>query len=107
MYAKVLLKSQLKLRVSVEYDHWVARLNYRVHLDQQNVENIDDVEKVENVENVENVKNVKNEMWNVENVEHDHWVSSLNYRVYLDEQISTKCKLEISINFDQLQFQKS
>ena len=66
MYAKVLLESQLKLGVSVEHNHWVSRLNYRVHLDGHNVENIDNVEEVENVQNVENVKNVKNEMSNVE-----------------------------------------
>ena len=63
MYAKVLLESQLKLGVSVEHNHWVSRLNYRVHLDGHNVEYIDNVE---DVENVENVKNVENEMSNVE-----------------------------------------
>ena len=36
MDAKVLLKSQLKLGIPVEDDHWMSRLNYRVHLDEEN-----------------------------------------------------------------------
>ena len=36
MDAKVLLKSQLELRVPVEHDHWVPSLNYRVHLEEEN-----------------------------------------------------------------------
>ena len=38
MDAKVLLKSQLELRVPVEHDHWVPSLNYRVHLDKENAD---------------------------------------------------------------------
>ena len=37
MDAEVLLKSQLKFRVPIEDYHWVAALNYCIHLQQRNV----------------------------------------------------------------------
>ena len=37
MDAEVLLKSQLKFRVPIEHYHWVAALNYCIHLQQRNV----------------------------------------------------------------------
>ena len=37
--AKVLLKSQLKFRIPIEHYHWVAALNYCIHLQQRNVRN--------------------------------------------------------------------
>ena len=38
MDAKVLLKSQLKFRVPIEHYHWVAALNYCIHLQHRNIE---------------------------------------------------------------------
>ena len=35
--AEVLLKSQLKLRVPIEHYHWVAALNYCIHLQHRNI----------------------------------------------------------------------
>ena len=37
--AKVLLKSQLKFRVPIEDYHWVAALNYCIHLQHRNIRN--------------------------------------------------------------------
>ena len=50
MDAKVLLKSQLELRVPVEHDHWVPSLNYRVHLDKENADS--DQNQFDNLENI-------------------------------------------------------
>ena len=50
MDAKVLLKSQLELRVPVEHDHWVPSLNYRVHLDDENADS--DQNQFDNLENI-------------------------------------------------------
>ena len=39
MDAEVLLKSQLKLRITIEHYHWVAALNYCIHLQYRNIRN--------------------------------------------------------------------
>ena len=51
MDAKVLLKSQLELRVPVEHNHWVPSLNYCVHLYEENA----DIDHID-VDNLENIK---------------------------------------------------
>ena len=66
MDAKVLLKSQLELRVPVEHDHWVPSLNYRVHLDEENAD-VATKFKLSNLENI-NIRIFEEEKRNIDKV---------------------------------------
>lgn len=66
MDAKVLLKSQLELRVPVEDDHWVPSLNYRVHLDEEKAD-VATKFKLSNLENI-NIRIFEEEKRNIDKV---------------------------------------